>query len=356
MSIRTRLNLWFGGILLVSLLILTGAVHYEFTEQQVRLRQTYREPEPIWEETAEIILHYGLPTTLLLLGGSWLLVRKALAPITVLIQAAENLQLSNLPTQLPRSCNGDELDRLTVVFNEMTIRLDRSFQHVREFTLHASHELKTPLTVLRGELETALREEPLSEPQRERLCGHLDELQRLAQIVDSLTLLTKADSGQVVLQHETLAFHELVQDSFEDAQMLGQAHGIVVTREAIPPTTIFGDRHRCRQLLLNLADNAVKYCHPGGRVNFSLLHSRNYAELRLTNSGPGLAPELQSRVFERFFRGDPSHSHATEGSGLGLAIAEWIVKAHGGTIRFVSEPGVRTTVTVCLPLAAKRDD
>ena len=103
MSIRTRLNLWFGGILLVSLLILTGAVHYEFTEQQVRLRQTDREPEPIWEETAEIILHYGLPTTLLLLGGSWLLVRKALAPITVLTQAAEKGQKELLPLDASKS-------------------------------------------------------------------------------------------------------------------------------------------------------------------------------------------------------------------------------------------------------------
>lgn len=351
MTIRNRLTLWFGGILLVSLVIMTGVVHFEFTEQQARLQRRDQPPEPIWEETAEIILFYGLPAGLLLLAGGWILLRKSLAPISALTQAAETVQLNSLGARLPRSGNGDELDRLTAVFNDMTARLDGSFQHIREFTLHASHELKTPLTILRGEFETALREEPLTEAQRERLFSHLDEVQRLAQIVDGLTLLTKADAGQVAIRREHVAFDELVRDSVEDAQTLGQSRGLTVTLDATTRTAVCGDRHRLRQLLLNLADNAVKYCDAGGRVTFSLARAGGLVELRLTNTGPGLPPELQPRVFERFFRGDPSHSHDTEGSGLGLAIAEWIVKAHGGTIRFESEAGTKTTVTVHLPLA-----
>ena len=127
---------------------------------------------------------------------------------------------------LPRTGNGDELDRLTEVFNAMTARLDDSFQRIREFTLHASHELKTPLTVLRGEMETALRDESLSAAERERAASQLDELRRLAQIVDGLTLLTKADAGQIALKLEPVRLDELVRDNFADAQILAEPHGI----------------------------------------------------------------------------------------------------------------------------------
>ena len=182
--------------------------------------------------------------------------------------------------------------------------------------------------------------------------SQIDEIDRLTKIVDGLTLLTKADAGQVALHLEPLQLDELVRESFADANILAHPAGIRVSLSDCQETAIQGDRHRLRQLLLNLTDNAVKYNNPGGAVAISLRRAGAAAELRIANTGPGLPAELQPRVFERFFRGDASHNREVEGCGLGLSIAQWIVHAHGGTIQFASQPGQLTTVTVRLPLAA----
>ena len=297
-----------------------------------------------------ILFWCGVPPFLIALGGGWWLMRRSLAPVAAITSAAEKIHDRNLSARLPRTGNGDELDRLTEVFNAMTARLDGSFQRIREFTLHASHELKTPLTVMHGELETELSGENLSAPQRERLASQLDELQRLTKIVDALTLLTKADAGQIALKSEPLALDEIVRDVFADAQILARAAQLSVTLKACEPAQIRGDRHRLRQLLLNLTDNAVKYNRPGGTIEFSLLNAGANAELKISNTGAGIAPDVLPRVFERFYRGDAAHNATVDGCGLGLSIAQWIVAAHGGTIQLASLAG-QTTVAVSLPSA-----
>jgi signal transduction histidine kinase len=350
MTIRTRLTLWYAVVLTVSLLVIGFGTYSEISEQ---LRHSHRRApdEHALDETGEMIFQVGLPAILLGLLGGWWLTRRALAPVTKLTKAVEKIHERNLAAPLPRTGNGDELDRLTEVFNAMTARLDGSFQRIREFTLHASHELKTPLTILRGELETALTENQPGPAQRERLASQIDEIERLTKIVDGLTLLTKADAGQIALKCEPLRLDELVRESFADAKILAQPQKIEAWLDGCDEITVIGDRHRLRQLLLNLADNAVKYNRPGGMVDFSLRRDGKSAELKITNTGTGLAKELQPRVFERFFRGDTCHNHAIEGCGLGLSIAQWIVTAHHGEIHFTSEPDKLTTVSVRLPLA-----
>lgn len=352
MTIRTRMTFWFATVFTVSLLIMGVGTFIEISEQMRRVNGG-SPAEGAAEETTEMIFEAGLPAVLLGLLGGWWLVRRALAPVADLTRAVEKIHDRNLSGRLPRSGNGDELDRLTDVFNAMTARLDGSFQHIREFTLHASHELKTPLTILRGELETALHHEPASAAQKERLASQIDEIERLAKIVDGLTLLTKADAGQIALKCEPVRLDELVRESVADAKILGQPQGIEVRLDPCAETTVAGDRHRLRQLLLNLADNAVKYNRAGGTIHFSLRHDGPSAALQISNTGAGLAPELQARVFERFFRGDASHNHAIDGCGLGLSIAQWIVQAHRGGIQFASKPNELTTVTVRLPLEFK---
>jgi signal transduction histidine kinase len=356
MTIRTRLTLWFTGILLVAILAMGALSYYELVAEPrgkiSRGESTAREEmqENGAEDILNALLWCGVPALVLSLGGGWWMMRKALSPVAALTQAASRINEHNLAERLPRRGDGDELDRLTEVFNAMTGRLEQSFQRIREFTLHASHELKTPLTVIRGELETALQDEALSAAQRERVESELDELQRLTKIVDGLTLLTRADAGLVALAAAPLALDGLVRDSYADAQILAQAAGITVELTVCDEAIVRGNPHRLRQLLLNLADNAVKYNQPGGSVTMALRRVGDNAQFTVSNTGPGIAAEALPRVFDRFFRGDPAHSKDVDGCGLGLSIAQWIVSVHNGEIRVDSMPSKMTTVTVRLPL------
>jgi signal transduction histidine kinase len=346
MSIRTRLTIWYGGILLVSLFVMAAVLYHEWGEQ-VRAQQAKAQPEPVWEEVGETLLYYGAPTAIVLLVGGWIILGRALSPITALTRAADRIDLNNLKERLPSTGHGDELDRLANVFNAMMTRLESSYASVRDFTLHASHELKTPLTIMHAELESALRE-GIDGTQRQLFANQLDEIQRLSRIVDGLSLLSKADAGQAVLHREPVRLDELVRDSIADTQMLARANHIEVDLLKCQEVTVLGDRHRLRQLLLNLGDNAVKYNQPKGRINVSLLRQNGTAELSIANTGAGIPPEKLPFVFDRFFRGDASHSNEVEGCGLGLSIAQWIVKAHGGDIRIDSEQNGLTTVTVSM--------
>lgn len=348
MKIRTRLTIWYAAILIISLMVIGVGTYYQIHEQALREKNDQPVENP-FEEAGEMIFEVGLPAVILGLLGGWWIAHKALAPVIKLTKAVEKIHERNLNSQLPCSGNGDELDRLTEVFNAMMTRLDDSFRRIREFTLHASHELKTPLTVLRGELETVLREENLTAIQKERHLSQIDEIERLAKIVDGLTLLTKADAGQIKLNFESVRLDELVRESFADAKILAQSQNIQVHLPVCDEVTISGDRHRLRQLLLNLADNAIKYNWQNGTVNFSLRRTDEFEELKIENTGIGVAPEFQARVFERFFRGDASHNSSSDGCGLGLSIAQWIVHAHGGSVQFTSEPNKFTMVIIHLP-------
>jgi heavy metal sensor kinase len=352
MTVRTRLTLWYAGVLTVFLLIIGVGTYREIDEQ---LRHAHRRApaQHAISETSEMVFEVGLPAILLGLLGGWWLTRKAMAPVTKLTEAITKVHERNLREPLPRTHNGDEFDRLTEVFNAMLARLDDSFNRIREFTLHASHELKTPLTILCGEIETALRDESLSPAERDRYASQLDELRRLARIVDGLTLLAKADAGQVALKLESLRLDELVRDNFADTQILAEPQHIQVELAGCEDISVRGDRHRLRQLLLNLADNAVKYNQPQGRVTMNLRRVSGAAEFVIANTGPGVPPESLPRIFDRFYRGDPAHGHDVDGCGLGLSIARWIVSAHNGTIQIESAPSKLTTVTVRLPLGAE---
>jgi signal transduction histidine kinase len=346
MTIRTRMTLWYAGVLLVSALAIAAFSYKEIHEQRSKIE----EPGDSLEDVVDLVSGIGIPAIVLSVVGGWWLMRKALAPVAALTEAARRINEHNLGERLPRSGEGDELDRLTETFNAMTQRLEQSFVRIREFTLHASHELKTPLTVMRGELETALEDQSLAPEQRERVLSELDEVQRLAKIVDGLTLLTKADAGLVQLELKPVAFDELVKDCFGDAQILAQDSGLTVSLPTCEPARVRADAHRLRQLLLNLADNAVKYNQPGGSVIMALRCAGETAEFTIANTGPGIPPAALPRVFDRFYRVDLAHSHDVEGCGLGLSIAQWIASVHNGTIRIQSEPTKLTTVTVRLPL------
>jgi signal transduction histidine kinase len=204
--------------------------------------------------------------------------------------------------------------------------------------------------VLCGETETELRDGVLTKARRERATSQLEEFLRLSRIVDGLSLLAKADAGLIAFSPEPVPLHELVGDVAADAQILALAAEIKVELSSCEEAVVSGEPHRLRQLLLNLADNAVKYNQPHGSVYLSLRRRGNEAEFQIANTGPGIEASALARVFDRFYRGDPAHSSRTEGCGLGLSIAQWIVSSHNGTIAITSVPAKLTTVTVKLPL------
>lgn len=352
MSIRTKLILYFVAMLFFGLLLIAGWTYFElFIENRVEELEAglAAQGNTLLEEIGEVLLFAGLPALLLTTLGGWFLLSRAVAPITALSRAAERVDLRHLGERLPELGTGDELDRLTRVFNSMLERLDQSFNRVREFTLHASHELKTPLAVMRGEIETALRENQTTTEQRQLLGGHLDEIERLTKIVDGLTLLARADAGQLALDLQPVWLDELLRECREDLLVLAADAEISVELPVCEAVTLTGDRHRLRQLLLILGDNALKYNVPKGRVTLTLTRQEQSLELTFANTGPGIEGDNLGRVFDRFYRGSNATREGLDGCGLGLSIAESIVRAHGGTIEVESVPGHVTRFIVRLP-------
>jgi len=351
MTLRQRFTWGYGTIMLACFFLVIGLAHHEFvTEAKVRRQLGTKESqESAWGDAVEVLCYCVIPVVL---AAGWWLMRRTLRPIDELTRAVARLQAETLSEPLPRTENGDEIDQLAAAFNAMRDRLDRSFRQIQEFTLHASHELKTPLTVMRGELEIAIQHEgTFTTAQQECLHSMIDEVERLTKIVDALTLLTKADAGELRLEQKPVRLAELVHESYEDALILAESEGLKVTLGECADLIVIGDRHRLRQLLLNLADNAVKYNCPNGSVAIALRQQDGAAEIEIANTGAGITPELQSRIFDRFVRGDDARAKAIDGSGLGLTIARWIIQAHHGTIKLSSEPGKTTTAVVSLPLS-----
>ena len=344
MSIRTRLTVWYACVLLVSLVAVSGLTYYEFMVERPATRAAGGALDPVWEEDMEIALYAGLPCLVLSIVGGWWLARKAFKPLEQLTSAAENVHAGNLKQQLPVPASRDEVARLTVVFNAMTARLDESFERVRQFTLSASHELKTPLAIIRNELETAMNEPGTSTAELERAASLLDEVERLAHVVDDLTFLTKADSGLITFRQEPVRLDELLREAHSDAQVLALQADVSANLDQCDAATVIGDRHRLRQLLLILTDNAIKHNEPCGMISLSLANDGAILELRVANTGPGLQPDELPRAFDRFFRGQAARANEAEGTGLGLSIALSIAQAHGVDLHMESTPGRLTTL------------
>lgn len=352
MTLRRRILLCYCLTLAAALVIIGFWSWFEFQEvQNVVIHQGIEavlKESPLLE-SFEIVLYGGVPAALLGILGGALLIRAALRPIETLTDALEKTNADNLNETVPRSGNGDEIDRMAAVFNVMRARLGSSFTQAREFTLNASHELKTPLTIMHGTLEQMLADEATPAHHREKVASILEEVQRLSGIVGQLTFLAKADAGLLTTSCETVAFDELVRDVTEDLQLLAASQEISVTLTRCDAVLVSGDRMRLRQLLLNLADNSVKYNHPNGLVRLSLKATPEHACFEIENTGPALDADLHARVFERFFRGDSSHGTAVEGSGLGLSIAQSIAHAHRGTLVMQTSAEGLTRLRLDLP-------
>jgi heavy metal sensor kinase len=297
------------------------------------------------------ILALMFPIALILAGGGgWLLAHRALAPVAQMSQAAQRIGAAHLNERLNESGTGDELDQLAHTLNAMLSRLDDAFRQIRQFSADASHELQTPLTILKGELEVALRAPRSADTYQKTMRSALEEIDRMAVLVDGLMLLARADAGVLRMDQQPVELDQLVQEIYEQTRILAAHKHIHLQLGIMEPIAVQGDPERLRRLLLNLTHNAIKYTPSGGRVTLSLQRCRDRAALRVSDTGIGLTPEEQERVFQRFYRSDSARLHDAEGAGLGLCIARSIADAHGGTIELDSTPGAGSTFTVLLPL------
>jgi len=289
---------------------------------------------------------------LLAVAGGWFLAGRALRPVDAITVAAERIAGGDLSQRLTTPPSSDEIGRLAATFNNMIARLDASFQQVRRFTADASHELRTPLTVMKGEAELALRRPRPAEDYRQVIESSLEEIDRLSRIVDELLFLSRADLGEVPLQSAPVRLDTLVQDLQRHATVLGQERRIQIVAGSLEPVTVTGDDLRLRELILNLMDNAVTYSKPGGTVELRLTHDQRDARLTVTDSGIGVPPDAQGRIFERFYRTEAARAYSKKGTGLGLAICKWIAESHRGRIDVESRVGEGSRFTLVLPLAS----
>jgi signal transduction histidine kinase len=307
---------------------------------------------------APIVFLFSIVVAYFVVGG-------AFQPVDQLINEVEAITDGrSLHRRLPADASNDELSRLSLTVNAMLTRLEGSFAGLRRFTADASHELKTPLTVLRADVERAMHPRTNRAERMVALEEALQETARMSDLVNSLLTLARADEGRFDIYREPIELEPLMREVYETAVILGEDAGLTLSLAAIEDGIVMGDRARLRQLFLNLVTNAIKYTPRGGRVELSVTRrSSDEIVVVVRDTGIGIAANDLPHIFDRFWRADRVRSRASErgGFGLGLAIAQWIVQAHGGTINVQSRLGRGSIFTVQLPIVAsmlhvRRDD
>jgi two-component system, OmpR family, sensor kinase len=289
----------------------------------------------------------------LLLGafGSYWLAKRAFSPVLHLTRTARQIKVGDLHQRVPVPQARDEVHDLALTLNEMIGRLDQAFTQQRRFVADASHELRTPITVIRSITDVAL-EEPLGlEECTEALREINAEAERLGQLINDLLTLARVDEEQTQLEYEPVRLDLLAFDVAATMEPLAIERGITLQILDLEPATVLGDTTRLIQVMMSLVDNALTYINTGGTVTLSVEVHDTAAHLVVRDTGIGIASEDVAHIFERFYRADPARSRATGNSGLGLSIADWVVRAHGGSIDVESQVGLGSTFTASLPLA-----
>lgn len=301
----------------------------------------------------------AVPFALLLAAlGGHVLVRKSLAPVAEMGARADAIEASSLDRRLPVLAD-DEFGRLARAFNRLLGRLERSFAQQRRFMADASHELRTPVAIVRGEAEVALSQPHRpAEAYREALSIVHDEGRRLTRIVEDLFMLARADTGRHPHASTEFYLDETVADSARAVRTLASRRGLAVRCETGDEMPFRGDETLISRMLVNLLDNAIKHTPSGGEVALRAVRENGDYRVTLTDTGTGIPPEAQPHVFDRFFRADPARSRVAEGdgsgAGLGLSIARWIAESHGGRLDLVRSDASGSTFEISLPVNGAR--
>ena len=336
----------------------TSSVPYRVLTRHGKVRgqpvviQVARSEAPMQKELRDlmVILVFGLPLGVALAGlGGYTLARRALAPIERMADLARSITAERLSDRLPVHRPDDELGRLATVFNETLSRLQGSFDQMRRFTADVSHELRTPLTAMRSVGEVGLREHRDEAAYRAIIGSMLEEADRLSGLVDRLLTLSRAESGQAKLSVELVDLHDLAEDVVSYLGVLAEEKRQTLTIECVGAPKGLGDRLVLRQSLINLVDNAIKYTPVGGRIQLRVSEASGGPSIAVIDNGPGIAADVESRIFDRYDRGRQSDSSDVGGSGLGLAIAKWAVEASGGELTLERTSAGGSTFRITLP-------
>src|SRR5262249_18251549 len=298
----------------------------------------------------------GLVTLLIVvvaLTGGWLATQSAVRPVRRLAFAVQRIiRTGRTDARVPVEGGGDAIDELTVLFNTMLDKIEGLVTAMRGALDNVSHDLRTPLTRLRGTAEMALAGAPDADRYREALADCVEETDRVLVMLNTLMDISEAESGAMQLRREPVVLREVVERAIDLYHDVAESKGVALAVDAADDVVVTGDRTRLEQAAANLIDNAVKYTVPGGRVDVEVRRADDRAVLRVRDTGQGIPPDELPRIFDRLFRGD--RSRAERGLGLGLSFVKAIVEAHGGTVAVESEPGQGSTFTVSLPAEGTR--
>jgi len=293
-----------------------------------------------------------LPLTVILTGLSGtFLVQLTLRPVDQMIETIHQITAENLKLRLTIPGTKDEIESLAKTFNKMIARLDEAFTSQRQFMEDISHELKTPLSVLKGELEVTLKRIRSSQEYETALHSSLEEVNRIAGIVENLLTLARFDAKTTTLQAQPLDLNLLIKDTVEAIQVLATQKNITLQLNSAHTVDILADRNQLKRLLLNILDNAIKYTQPGGKISIDLRQQKDTADIDITDTGIGIPEDDLPHIFDRFYRVDKSRSSV--GFGLGLSIAQSIAMAHGGKICAKSNLPQGTIFNISLPVKVK---
>jgi heavy metal sensor kinase len=296
-------------------------------------------------------LALGLPLAVIIITvGGYLLVRRALTPVEQITSAAERITQYNLSERLPIPSTGDELERLSVSLNRMITRLDNAFQNSKRFVADASHDLRTPLTILRGELETFAEDPRLDAELRDRAGSMLEEVVHLGKIVEQLFTLSRLDAGEAQTEWTRFDLSELAKTTAEQMSLLAEDKGVSISCDVSQPILVKGNHVRLKQVVVNLLDNAIKYTPEKGAIQLRVHAVNGHAVLEVEDNGIGIPPVALPHIFERFYRVDQARSADSESAGLGLSIVKSICTAHGAEVEVQSTIGKGSRFRIKLPL------